>query len=88
MNRWDCDAHGCKSSAVGCGGAIGLRALGWYFAPGVGMFDGPTILCPAHRPDPEPCTQEGNRANAGKPCSVCVGERDANRLQEIIRRAP
>jgi hypothetical protein len=39
MNLWECDyrypnGSRCKSTAIGCGGAIGLRAIGWHFAPG------------------------------------------------------
>lgn len=33
MNKWECDFPGCKNTAVGCGGALGLRAVGWYFNP-------------------------------------------------------
>jgi len=45
MNLWECDHPGCKCTAVGVGGAIGLRAIGWYFKRG------PIIRCPNHRPD-------------------------------------
>jgi len=50
MNKWECEFPGCKSTAVGCGGAVGLRAIGWYFKPG------PKIFCPNHRPDKEDCS--------------------------------
>lgn len=30
MNRWKCQAAGCQSVCMGVGGAVGLRALGWY----------------------------------------------------------
>ena len=49
MNLWQCDfrdEHGrCDNECVGVGGAIGLRAIGWYFRVGHGLF------CPVHRPD-------------------------------------
>ena len=54
MNLWECERPGCKSTAVGCGGAIGLRAIGWQFIAGetkMMMTLGPTILCPLHRTD-------------------------------------
>lgn len=79
MNRWDCELHGCDVSAVGTGGAIGLRAIGWYFVPGG------RLLCPAHRPDPIVCMQPHNEENAGKPCRLCKAESEARVLQNGIK---
>lgn len=45
MNRWTCDRPDCQTVAVGVGGAVGLRAIGWFFE------SGPRLFCPAHRPD-------------------------------------
>lgn len=44
MNLWECQARDCARAAYGFGGAIGLMAIGWYFAKG------PTIYCPQHHP--------------------------------------
>lgn len=54
MNEWQCDEGGCMSKAVGVGGAIGLRAIGWYFKRGQHDKHGPVILCPLHRADGRP----------------------------------
>lgn len=84
MNLWACDASGCDSTAVGAGGAVGLRAIGWYFAVG------PRILCPTHHPDKLPCTNlpsmptPEEQAQAGKPCSLCAAEAQAKRAQEAL----
>ena len=79
MNRWDCHEPGCTSSAVGCGGAIGLRAVGWYFVRG------PVLFCPAHRPDKTRNRTElhGPKDRSG-PCGVCTGEREAADLQALL----
>lgn len=78
MNLWNCQAEGCKSTAVGCSGAIGLRAIGWYFE------FGPLLFCPAHRPDPIDgdgkfldCTE--------KNCSQCAATQEAEKWQELMR---
>lgn len=42
MNLWECEYPGCRNTAVGCGSAVGLRAIGWTFGLG------PVILCPIH----------------------------------------
>lgn len=46
MNLWQCDA-GCDREAVGVGGAVGLRAIGWQV---IFTSDGrgPLLRCPAH----------------------------------------
>jgi hypothetical protein len=68
---------------VGCGGAIGLRAIGWHFVAG-----GP-LSCPDHRPDGRPCVDASvaDNPNLGKPCGLCSGEDEANRLQVLITDA-
>ncbi|MAT84097.1 MAG: hypothetical protein CMD39_07380 [Gammaproteobacteria bacterium] len=53
LNLWECEHRGCTAAAAGTGGAVGLRAIGWYFRRGSGG-SGPTILCPNHRPDASP----------------------------------
>lgn len=58
MNLWECDHPDCNASAVGEGGAVGLRAIGWYFKPG------PILYCPRHRPDAIPCVEPCRRARA------------------------
>lgn len=70
MNRWGCDRHGCTSTAVGVGGAIGLRAIGWFFAPG------PQVFCPLHRPDATSARvpSHDREEDRGEPCSQCTAE--------------
>lgn len=98
MNKWECDFPGCKSSAVGCGGAIGLRAIGWHFQRGApippgadlrtlvaAVFDPsrePVLLCPRHRPDPIACRDR----EEGSPvlCALCAGDREADQIQSTI----
>lgn len=77
-NEWQCEVPSCDRTAVGTGGAIGLRAIGWYFEPNLGLF------CPSHRPDGStkriaqvPCDQAG-------PCSGCKADEEADRLQYLI----
>ena len=77
MNKWECEHPGCTSAAVGVGGAVGLRAIGWWFELG------PTLFCPVHRPTPILCRDEGD--NRGKPCGQCAGEEEANLIQHAIR---
>lgn len=50
MNYWECDQSGCQSKSHGIGGAIGLRAIGWYFKKGEGITRPPIIFCPQHSP--------------------------------------
>lgn len=78
LNKWECNAQGCKATAVGIGSAIGLWAIGWWFEAGKSLF------CPAHRPDPTmkrnpsvPCDQAG-------PCGWCRAEEEADKIQYVI----
>ncbi len=86
MNAWKCERDGCDAVAVGIGGAVGLRAIGWYFEPRHGLF------CPVHRPDGStkrpsrrlvcdlPCNKTG-------PCPSCKAQEEADRLQYTIVQA-
>ncbi len=76
MNLWECDEPGCNRAAVGTGGAVGLRAIGWYFRVG------PTLFCPWHRPDKIPCVEDGE--NKGKPCGPCAAEAIVAPVQETL----
>ena len=86
MNLWECEVSGCDSTAVGAGGAVGLRAIGWYFAVG------PTILCPAHHPDKVPCTEppairtpeQAHWLPTARYCSLCAAEAQAKRIQDAL----
>lgn len=78
MNLWECDhrrldGSRCSSTAVGEGGAIGLRAIGWWF------MVGGRLLCPRHRPDPAPCGQDG------EDCTYCAADAEADYFQGLIR---
>jgi len=77
VNLWECDEPGCTSTATGVGGAAGLIAIGWFFEPG------PRLLCPVHHPDKVPC-DDGFPENAGKPCSLCRAEDQAEFWQNQI----
>ena len=85
MNLWECAKQGCDAKVTGCGGAIGLRAIGWYFEPD--YMRGPTIFCPVHRPDMAPCvdpdTAPDERCGA---CPHCAADRDATHLQRVLAR--
>jgi hypothetical protein len=81
MNQWICGRAGCGTQAHGTGGALGLRAIGWYFEPGNPPF------CPAHWP--------GHKQGCGKlpsvegtapdpDCSQCAAEKQANQWQEVM----
>lgn len=97
MNRWDCDKHGCNSTAVGSGGAVGLRAIGWYFVRGKsselfpGAYTLPRILCPFHRPDGIPCRENPesplDRTYQGQNCGLCIAEDEAKVFQAILEPA-
>lgn len=86
MNRWDCGHPGCGQSVVGVGGAIGLRAIGWWFMPG------PVLFCPLHRPDAATCPINkagreclaGGREGCPDPCSRCTAENEADWIQSRI----
>lgn len=81
MNVWTCDKPGCESRCVGTGGAIGLRAIGWYFVPG--WRD--NCFCPHHRPDPSPTSYgDMHGEDAPLPCSDCAADREADYLQAAI----
>jgi hypothetical protein len=75
MNLWKCDWQGCSRTCVGTGGAIGLRAIGWYFVPG--FRD--SCFCPAHRPDPVECLESDRDS-----CPECAGELESDRWQGLI----
>ncbi len=75
MNRWECDYIGCDRSVVAVGGAIGLRAIGWSYAPGA------RIRCPQHREDRVPCRERGNE---GVPCALCAATEDAEEIQTVL----
>jgi hypothetical protein len=58
VTRWICFAPLCAASADGEGSAIGLRAIGWYYARGVVVVDAlgdehaaaAITYCPEHHP--------------------------------------
>ena len=76
MNIWRCDFPGCDRSCVGTGGAVGLRAIGWWFVRG---FQN-NCFCPAHRPDPVKCLE-----SAQESCSACAGELEADKWQRQMQ---
>lgn len=86
MNLWECDEPGCTAKAVGMGGAIGLRAIGWFFQKG------PRLFCPIHRPDG---TKKRNpdwkgtsvRCKKRGKCGGCKAEEEADRLQYAVSKA-
>lgn len=87
MNQWNCDFEGCNSVAVGVGGAIGLRAIGWWFERG--RIRSGRLFCPTHRPDPTTCTEdsrddEGNYVTLGKPCATCKAGEVADVIQHAV----
>lgn len=47
MNKWNCEHPNCKNECVGTGGAVGLRAIGWFFEIGFSK----NIYCPFHHPN-------------------------------------
>jgi hypothetical protein len=73
MNKWECDYAGCGNSCVGTGGAVGLRAIGWWFVRGMSN----NCFCPAHRPDSVPCLER----KTGEACAPCAGELEADKWQ-------
>lgn len=76
MNKWECAATHCDRHVVGLGGAVGLRAIGWYFERGTSEpLTGATVYCPAHHPYASlECRHE-------KRCAVCV---ETERLQHLV----
>ncbi len=76
LNKWECSHPGCTSTAVGVGGALGLRAIGWYFVPG------PITRCPNHRPDLS--TVKHEECEISGPCSYCRAEQEADIFQADI----
>lgn len=79
MSKWECAHPGCHISAVGVGGAHGLRFIGWFVQLRYSAY--PLILCPAHRPDPVP----RRRDDCADPlCSLCRAEQDARMLQSTL----
>lgn len=85
MNRWTCDERGCTASAVGVAGAVGLRAIGWFFQRNPNTMA--TLFCPMHRPKVEAIQSRlhdgEDERNVGKvhACGVCAAEFDAARYQ-------
>lgn len=81
MNKWECDHPGCGNAVVGTGGAIGLRAVGWYFRPGSNLSGG-DLYCPAHRPDPIECSDSMIPEDERKAsCSLCAAEGESEYWQ-------
>jgi len=79
MNLWKCGSDVCKLQAVGVGGAIGLRAIGWEVR--LNCFGAPVTLCPKHRLAARECEYDDDSI---PPCSTCTGKYEADRLQKII----
>lgn len=78
MNKWECGTPDCNSVAVGVGGALGLRAIGWWFEKGA------KPLCPGHRPDPTECRTGDVPCGRKGPCPSCKAEMEANVLQYVL----
>lgn len=91
INKWECQYPGCTSSCVGSGGAIGLRAIGWFFEPGVGYEQG-KCLCPWHRPDSTVrhtwCHgSEAERHDSKiERCPICAAEYEAAFWQTLMMK--
>lgn len=87
MNKWECNHKGCDSVAIGTGGAIGLRAIGWFFEKG------PVLYCPRHRPDPTLHRSHLHKvlfelnyvSDTHEVCSQCTADLEASRWQTIMR---
>ena len=48
LKRWQCQSQSCRSSALGMGSPVGLRAIGWKVEMmGNGVFPR-EISCPLH----------------------------------------
>jgi hypothetical protein len=76
LNLWECQYPGCAHTAVGCGDAIGLRALGWY------VREGTMLLCPEHRPDAAVVPEA--LPGCDGPCAYCTAEAEARRWQAFM----
>jgi hypothetical protein len=81
MNIWECQHPGCPTKAVGCGGAHGLIAIGWY------VRMGPTIFCPLHRPDRAETHTGGVCFAKELPCPICKADAEATIWQGRIKAA-
>jgi hypothetical protein len=91
MNLWQCDRgkyadNRCSRTAVGTGGAVGLRAIGWWFEPGYDFVDRKEhLLCPQHRPDAIPCLEAFlYDTTTDEPCGNCSGEIEADKWQKLM----
>lgn len=79
MNLWNCQHAGCDRTCCGVGGAVGLRAIGWYFKRG------PIIFCPEHRPDG--INGKGKYLDCHKKnCPQCKGSQEAEKWQALINK--
>lgn len=82
MNKWECNFPGCDVIAIGSGGAVGLRAIGWFFQLGsLRPLRAAVILCPAHNVD---VAAIECRMHPGSPCRSCAVEAAAMRIQAAI----
>lgn len=50
MNGWQCEHPGCPYKCIGVNGAMGLRAIGWFFIPGKSVNEPLQLFCPYHHP--------------------------------------
>lgn len=92
MHRWICDNPTCGNDAMGTGGAIGLRAIGWDVELREKDPRGRwlhTILCPAHRRDAMSCTKRCPDQVTGERflCHICAGRAEAEEWQATITGA-
>lgn len=78
LNLWECGELGCKSTAVGDGAALGLRAIGWWFEAGG------KPRCPAHRPDGTMKRSPSHACDQAGLCGWCKAEEEADKLQYLI----
>jgi len=79
MNQWNCDEPGCSSTAIGVGGAVRLRAIGWWFKPG------PSTYCPRHRPDRKEITLGRYLDCTEDDCSLCHATEEAEHWQWLMQ---
>lgn len=78
INKWECEKDGCVITACGLGGAIGLRAIGWWVQFGNGA---PNLYCPGHRPDKIMCKED-----PANECSVCAADAEADKWQVLMKQ--